>query len=320
MTETNSKRPLHRRALSRTKRLLLSAHVLLRRMTTRPKWAFGVCAVFKDESRHLGEWLEFHNLMGVEHFFLYDDHSTDGYMAVLQPWIDKGRVTLRPSKSRKQKAIYNHCLRNGGARCRWVAFIDLDEFLFTPTAMPLPAVMERYSSAPAVFVHWILFGSNGHVQAPSGGTLDSYTKSLGLEASIRDEFDHRKTGPRSQYVTAWARDGKSIVDPRAVIEMGIHHPYAVSHGSLITETFEKPHGKSPPGTPFTCDVLRINHYWSRSIEDLTVKILRGEIASKTREALSLERSLERESLLNQIEDRVILDVREHLITSQRSLT
>jgi len=279
-----------------------------------------VCAVFKDESRHLREWLEFHSLMGVEHFFLYDDNSTDDFMTVLQPWIDKGQVTLRPSRGRTQKAIYNHCLRHGGSRCRWLAFIDLDEFLFSPEAVSLPIVMERYASVPAVFVHWILFGSGGHVQAPDGGTIDSYTKSMGLDASISDDFDHKVGGPRSQYVTAWARDGKSIVDPRAVIEMGIHLPYVVSHGSLVTETFEKPHGKSPAGTPFTCDVLRINHYWSRSIEELTVKILRGEIASKTREALSLERSLERESLLNQMEDRVILDVREQLITSQRSST
>lgn len=320
MTDVEQNKPLSRRTLSQAKRVVLSAQLIWRRSTTRQKWSIGVCAIFKNESHHLEEWLEFHSLMGVEHFFLYNDCSTDDFMTVLQPWINNGRVTLRPSKSRKQKAIYNHCLRNGGTRCRWVAFIDLDEFLFSPEGTTLPIAMERYESVPAVFVHWILFGSGGHEQAPRGGTVDSYTKSMGREASIRDDFDHQRGGPRSQYVTGWARDGKSIVDPRAVIEMGIHQPYAVRHGSFVTETFGQPHGKSPAGTPFTCDVLRINHYWSRSIEELTAKILKGDVASKIRESNSLKRSLERESCLNQIEDRVIIDVRDHLRALQRPTT
>jgi hypothetical protein len=320
MADMEPKKPLPRRILGGAKRRVLTVLLSWRRLTTRPRWAFGVCAVFKNEARHLGEWLDFHSLIGVEHFFLYDDHSTDDFMTVLHPWIASGRVTLRPSQSRKQKAIYNHCLRHGAARCRWIAFIDLDEFLFSPEAVTLPVAMERYSSVPAVFVHWILFGSGGHVQAPNGGTVDSYTKSIGRQAAIQDDFDHQQGGPRSQYVTGWARDGKSIVDPRAVIEMGIHQPYVVRHGSLVTETFGKPHGKSPAGTPFTCDVLRINHYWSRSIEELTAKILKGDVASKTREANSLERSLQRESLLNQIDDRVIIDVRERLLAPRRLTT
>ncbi|MEN9802444.1 MAG: hypothetical protein RLZ37_1569 [Actinomycetota bacterium] len=303
--------------LSAAKRILLTAQLACFRLTTRQRWAFGVCAVFKDESRHLEEWLEFHRLMGVEHFFLYNDHSTDGFMTVLQPWIDKGQVTLRPSKSREQKAIYNHCLRHGAARCRWIAFIDLDEFLFSPEAVPLPEAMERYSTVPAVFVHWILFGSGGHVHAPQGGTVDSYTKSMGLDASISDDFVHGKIGPRSEYVTGCARDGKSIVDPRAVIEMGVHLPYILKWGSTVTETLGKPHPRSPAGTPFTCDILRINHYWSRSVEELTVKVLRGAVRTSKREEINLERSLQRETLLNQVEDRVILDTRERLSASRR---
>lgn len=34
-------------------------------------------AIFKDEAPYLAEWIEFHRLVGVEHFFLYDNLSTD---------------------------------------------------------------------------------------------------------------------------------------------------------------------------------------------------------------------------------------------------
>ena len=37
-----------------------------------------VVAVMKDELRNLPEWLDFHRRVGVEHFYLYDNNSTDG--------------------------------------------------------------------------------------------------------------------------------------------------------------------------------------------------------------------------------------------------
>lgn len=140
---------------------------------------------------------------------------------------------------------------------------------------------------------------------------------MGQEASIRDCFEHGQGGPRSEYVTGWARDGKSIVDPRKVIEMGIHRPHIVRQGSIVNETLGAAAGKTPPGTPFTCNVLRINHYWSRSIDELTAKILRGAVSTSKRERSNLQRSLEREALLNQIEDRLILEVRESMSRSDR---
>lgn len=32
-----------------------------------------ICAIFKEEAPYLPEWIEFHRLMGVERFFLYDN-------------------------------------------------------------------------------------------------------------------------------------------------------------------------------------------------------------------------------------------------------
>ncbi len=75
-----------------------------------------VCAIFKNESVFLKEWLEYHLLIGVEHFYLYNNFSEDNYQDILAPYIEKGQVTLtewpvlnsancRPTKivSKKQK-------------------------------------------------------------------------------------------------------------------------------------------------------------------------------------------------------------------------
>lgn len=320
MTERPRTKSPWRRFLSWGKRTALRMLLAVLRWRVEVEHRFGICAVFKNEARHLDEWLSFHSLMGVDHFVLYNDDSSDDFLAVLQPWIDRGHVTLRSAKKRDQRAIYNHFLRHGAGRFRWVAFIDLDEFLFSPLRTTLPDTMERYASVPAVFVRWILFGSNGHVQPPSGGTLDSYTKSIGIAGSIHDAFDHGQGGPRSQYVTGWARDGKCIINPRAVIEMEIHQPRTPAWGTIVDEAFGTATGKLPLGTEFTCDVLRINHYWSRSIEDLTTKVLKGMVNWKSRDSTNLERSLLRETLLNQVDDRIILHVRDALSAAGRTST
>lgn len=73
----------------------------------------------------------------------------------------------------------------------------------------------RYSTFPGVFVHWILFGSSGHMTPPGGGTVDSYTKAMSIETATWDDFDHAPDGQRDR-ASSRSRSGKSIIDPRAV--------------------------------------------------------------------------------------------------------
>ena len=48
----------------------------------------------KDEAADLEEWLQFHSGVGVDHFILYDNGSSDNFREVLAPWLGAGRVTL----------------------------------------------------------------------------------------------------------------------------------------------------------------------------------------------------------------------------------
>ena len=153
-------------------------------------YELSVAAIFKDEARFLGEWLHFHSGVGVDHFFLYDDDSSDDFHAVLDPWIAAGKVTLINGRGRNQVSAYNDCIDRFAGMSRWIAFIDLDEFLFSPKSRDLKQALSRYRDLPAIFVHWVLYGSSGHVSRPSGYVIDSYTRCLGLEAAGAEHFDH----------------------------------------------------------------------------------------------------------------------------------
>ena len=56
---------------------------------------FDVCvmAFLKNEAPNLEEWLCHHMAIGVDHFFLYDNGSTDELHEVLKPYADHGVVT-----------------------------------------------------------------------------------------------------------------------------------------------------------------------------------------------------------------------------------
>ncbi len=93
-----------------------------------------ICAIFRDEDRFLREWIEFHLCHGFEHIFLFADRPSNITCTslLLQPYIESGHITLDRGVPTTDPQIptYNVCLQRYGPRARWIAFIDIDEFLF----------------------------------------------------------------------------------------------------------------------------------------------------------------------------------------------
>lgn len=274
-----------------------------------------VCAIFRDEAQYLEEWLTFHAGVGVQRFYLYNDRSTDDYQAVLAPWIERGVVSLRDWPNQTLVEAFNDCLQRHRDDATWIAFLDLDEFLYSPTGTPVPQVLRRYDDAAAVFVYWSLFGSSGHAAAPDPSVISSYRRCQRLEVAIGEEFDHGTPGT-SDHVTAWSRDGKSVVRAAWVEVMNNHQPLRVRSGRVVDENGDEiprnPRERRTCKQPFSYSVLRINHYWSKSLEELTRRSQRGDVFDRSRPNKRLERLLERESQLNEFLDESIQPIWERV--------
>ena len=241
-------------------------------------------AAIKNEAAYLDEWLAFCMLEGIEHVLLYDNNSSDSSAEVLRPWIERGFVELVDWpihwKDGAQTKAYLDALTRLRGRSRWAAFIDPDEYLFSPTGKPLPDTLRRYEGYAGVVVNWQCYGTSGHKRRPDGLTIESYTR-------------RAKTG--------WARNRrvKSIVDPLLATGPRGSHLFAVEPGnSLVTEDFRRvsivrglagrrrlrhlaallpyvpfdPYSKFEPSPKqVSVSELRINHYVTRSEEDLALK-------------------------------------------------
>lgn len=143
--------------------LLLLARVMYPSTKQKRKYYFSICAIFKNESLAILEWIEFHKLIGVEHFYLYNNNSTDNSVELLKPYIEQGVITLIEWNFPPpcQAFAYNDFKSKFWEETQWVAFIDLDEFICVKRADNLKDWLHDYEDYPSLVVYWKMFGSSG---------------------------------------------------------------------------------------------------------------------------------------------------------------
>jgi len=257
-------------------------------------------AIFRNEAEYLREWIEFHLRLGVEHFYLYDNESTDAPDPVLAPFVDAGLVTLyRVPGKLVQMGAYAHCAKTHADASRWIAFIDIDEFLFPSEPVDLHDVLADYDTHPALVVNWVSFGSSGHVERPAGGVLENFTR--------RGALDHVVPYPHLALPGGGHRPlnthVKSIVNPRAVAQCTNPHFLQYAGGAPAVDEL----GRAVQG-PFSETVaverLRLNHYWSKSRSEFALKMARGRAAAMS--SRSWEEFDMRDGLCDGVEDELIL--------------
>lgn len=201
-----------------------------------------ICAIFKNEARYLKEWIEFHLKQGVEKFYLYQNNSADKWQFILDyPEVD---VTGWPMRNPSQLAAYQHCIDRLKGQKEWGAFIDVDEFLFSPLC---PTLDEAMRDLPphwgAVGVNWVCYGSGGKMEWEDAPVTERFTKRT------------RLGDPMNLHI-------KSIVRMDQEVKAGTNpHFFEVERGTFdelgrkLTGAYTETH---------TSCLLRINHYISKS--------------------------------------------------------
>lgn len=211
-----------------------------------------ICCIFRDEAKYLPEWIEFHEAQGVEHFFLYNNLSTDNYLNILQPWVISGMVeTIEwPFECKNvddwipiQIAAYMDGIERA-KDYQWCAFLDADEFLFSLDFRPLPEVLKDYKNFPAVVVNWVMYGTSQVKKIPDNHRITDYLV-------FRSVLDY----PGNTHI-------KTIACPRLVKGCVNPHFFYYKWNLLACDENLIPHN-SGCYNPVSVYKLRINHYWSR---------------------------------------------------------
>jgi len=160
---------------------------------------FSVAAQFRNEALVFKEWIEHYLFHGAEHFYLIDDHSDDNSIEILQPYIDRGLVTIFQGGwgqyRGRQMDMYNRHFLPILKETRWLLMVDLDEFMWSPVSISIPAILHQCSHFGQIQVCHTIYGSNGHLTQPDS-IVAGFTKRSAEHPS------HHPVGNRKYFINS----------------------------------------------------------------------------------------------------------------------
>lgn len=221
-----------------------------------PTYYLTVQTLVKNEASYFQEWLDYYLALGVEKFYIYDNGSTDNTREILAPYIEKGVVeyTYFPG-TKMQLAAYDDCLKRHRFETRWLAFIDVDEFIVISDGKTLPQYLKPLEKSPVVEINWLCYGSSGQTTRQPGGVMQRFKR-------------------HSLSSNAVNKHVKSIVNPRRIFSMiGAHEAARINgkgvdgNGNIIKTSWRD-------RTPVH-DKIKINHYAVKSYEEFVEKKGKG---------------------------------------------
>jgi hypothetical protein len=231
---------------------------------TKPHY-LAIGTMFKNEAPYLIEWLEYHLMVGVTHFYLYNNNSTDDYATVLAPYIQAGQVTVVDwPHLYQQRQCLADCLQRFASQAHWIALLDCDEYLVPDTAPNMPTVLRPMAHYPMVAYYWRFFGTSGQLTPqPHQLVCQQYTQCMPSNPMFK-----------SIYNTAYVAGVKVLDAHNGKCKVGGVTVYPIlPNGAFATRS------TTPGLTQVPYSPVQINHYWSKSHQEyMTKKIANGRVS------------------------------------------
>jgi len=242
------------------------------------KYYISLYANFRDEAPYLYEWIVYHLLVGVEHFYLYNHKSKDNYMEILQPFIDKGLVTLHNINSTMERegrtlahhgpstVALEHCIYYHGSETRWIWRADCDEFLCLSKEYSLRGFLSELEDYGAVGLNWVYYGTSNQKKKQFGYVIERF-----LYREKKCEYI-KSANPNVLFPTSGENMIKLIFQPDKTECMGVrparpHSMPLVDGAHTVNEKGEIiPTGRSCTDT-LSVERAWINHYFFKSVEE-----------------------------------------------------
>jgi len=244
-----------------------------------------VAAIVKNETSYIAEWIEYHLLVGVQKFFIYDNESTDNLRGYLESYIKDGIVEYNyfPGK-RRQLVAYNEMISRYRYSSFWIAFIDIDEFLVPTASKTIPEFLYGFEDTSGIEINQVAYGSGGHQKKTKGLVIERFKD--------HSAYDH----PINHGV-------KSIVNPRHVFYMETAHIANYFNGERSVNTRKEKNIVSSLDRPILHEGILRNHYACKSLEEFTARMDLGRVFSPGK--LSMNEFHERDR--NEIKNDTIMD-------------
>ncbi|SEJ78906.1 Glycosyltransferase family 92 [Dyadobacter sp. SG02] len=220
------------------------------------KYYATICAIAKDENDYLVEWVDYHLNLGFDHIYLYENNCRHSAVQMLVQFIEGNKLTVRECRIDQipQLKVYNHCLYEHHDDSRWIAFIDIDEFISLSSCKNIGDFLSAYESFPGVCLNWMVYNANGHLSKPEGYVRECFRNPIVREADIN-------------------RHVKTILQPKMTRTISHSHFGTYLDGLFaVNEMFEP---VLSAFSDFSNQKAHIDHYYTKSYQEWANKLGRG---------------------------------------------
>ena len=235
------------------------------------RYYFSLCAVFKEQAINMHEWISHYLLEGADHIFLVDNGSQDNFMPVVQPFVDKGLVTVMiNARQHVQQQILEHYVLPILNVTEWMLNVDLDEILYAKEGSIAEVLRAAPCNIAAFAVPWKMFGSSGHKEHPKGSLVKNFQ--WRSSAQTNPNF---KTVFRSSMTNSFSIHTAEVTGETLSMEIGENCGGNDGCGKAMQAGFIT-----------TPNALQLNHYAIQSLQwFVKTKMSRGDVMAAQADSL-----------------------------------
>lgn len=229
------------------------------------KYDLTICAIFKNEGKFLKEWIEYYLMIGVEHFYLYNNISDDNFLEILEPYIKNDTVTLNDwPMIGAQCAAYMHWEKNYASETQWNTFIDIDEYICPKYDLTILDWIKKNDKYPVLQIYWKMFGSSAIMTHHEDKLLiEQYTLSwpkLSILGKCIYNTDYKISTFENNMIHLLSVTYMKITIP----PINIDRKYIIRGINILA---------------VKSDSIQINHYWSHALDIMKQKFSKGDAMS-----------------------------------------
>ena len=147
-------------------------HTELMSIVRGPKYSICAMTQVRDASKFLPDWIDYHRRIGIDHFYVFDNNSSESF--VDDP--DTEIIRFPWKKSQYQALMYG--IQVVKARCQWLAVFDVDEFIYPRGVGSIPALIASMtadrSDAGEMRFNMLKMSSNNLDNCPNTSVPEGY--------------------------------------------------------------------------------------------------------------------------------------------------
>ena len=234
------------------------------------KLAVAICVIAKEENLYIKEFINHYKNLGVKKIFLYDNNELNGenFNDILNEEIRNNLVEIIDYRGKisPQRIAYNDCFMKNKNKYDWIAFYDIDEFLYIENYNNINKFLsqKKFNKCSSILINWKYYGDNNNIYYEPKELKKRFTKPFSFN-------------PNKNYDIYFYSAAKSIVRGRDKVKLiWAHFPHFLNNSNIC-----RPDGKKVlyPLSKFNYSYAYIKHYSTKSTEEFLMKLFKRRVST-----------------------------------------